>query len=493
MLCTLFTSSSTKATVIHVSLITVFMMTARPGRPTSTTPIFANIVYVTPEVTIGHRATQRRATWHLIRVGTVHVRRSLHTTDLREAKAKAMTAYTMWLNDPNSDWLSAGGITNHHVSFKRCAEEWHATQRQDVSYKDDVIRKFLLPFFHVERDVTNIATVSAALIADYKLWRRTFWLNAPANPAEAAARRASMRISAKQMETLEEPSLNTLNREYPTLRQILRYAEQRDYIPRGYAPAVPPESSTANPRPAFLGGDFETLRKRSDKWVEEAQDDETRYKRHLLADWIYINRYTGLRLPHEAELLTWNEIALNNAMLYVSGDTKTGRREVPLRDEARTRLAALKARRQAYCTAHGQTFSEAERVFVLENGAAYGDLPNLFRKLVQLCAFPQRSGQLPYTPYSLRHTYATFTLAEGKDYPWLEEVMGTSMKMLREHYKQGTIEQTRRYLEEAGQIQQQGNGVVINHDAAALRLIHLDSLPADHPHRQPLTLVPVKR
>lgn len=468
-------------------------MPPRQGRPPTETPIFTNVVHVTPEVTIGHRATQRRATWHLIKVGTVHVRRSLRTTDLREAKAKAMTAYTMWLNDPNSDWLSAGGITNHHISFKRCAEEWLATQQQDVGYKGDVIRKFLLPFFHVERDVTNIATVNAALIADYKLWRRMFWLNTPANPAEAAARRASMRISAKQMETLEEPSLNTLNREYPTLRQILRYAEQRDYIPRGCAPAVPPESSTANPRPAFLGGDFETLRKRSDTWVEEAQDDETRYKRHLLADWIYINRYTGLRLPHEAELLTWNDIALSTALLYVSDDTKTGRREVPLRDEARTRLEALKARRKAYCAAHGQTFSESERVFVLENGAAYSDLPNLFRKLVQLCEFPPRAGLLPYTPYSLRHTYATFALAEGKDYAWLEEVMGTSMKMLREHYKQGTIEQTRRYLQEAGLMPGQSSGAAINHNTAPLNLIDVDSLPANHPSRQPVTLVPVKK
>ena len=54
---------------------------------------------------------------------------------------------------------------------------------------------------------------------------------------------------------------------------------------------------------------------------------------------------------------------------------------------------------------------------------------------------------MSFTAYSLRHTYATFALAEGKTYEWLEEVMGTSMIMLKQHYKNGTIEQTRRYLE----------------------------------------------
>lgn len=39
--------------------------------------------------------------------------------------------------------------------------------------------------------------------------------------------------------------------------------------------------------------------------MAEATDALTRQKRQLLADWVWVNRYTGLRVPHEAEKLTW--------------------------------------------------------------------------------------------------------------------------------------------------------------------------------------------
>ena len=64
--------------------------------------------------------------------------------------------------------------------------------------------------------------------------------------------------------------------------------------------------------------------------------------------------------------------------------------------------------------------------------------------------FPERSNDLIYSPYSLRHTFATFALAEGMTGDHVAEMMGTSVKMLNSHYKHGTIEQTRRYLEERG-------------------------------------------
>jgi integrase len=67
------------------------------------------------------------------------------------------------------------------------------------------------------------------------------------------------------------------------------------------------------------------------------------------------------------------------------------------------------------------------------------------------------SDTLFYSPYSLRHTFATFALDEGREYAWLEEVMGTSSKMLKDHYKQGTVEHTQAYMRERGPLQKTMN------------------------------------
>jgi len=41
---------------------------------------------------------------------------------------------------------------------------------------------------------------------------------------------------------------------------------------------------------------------------------------------------------------------------------------------------------------------------------------------------------VPRSTYCFRHTYATFRLAEGVDVYFLAEQMGTSVKMIEEHY-----------------------------------------------------------
>jgi len=41
---------------------------------------------------------------------------------------------------------------------------------------------------------------------------------------------------------------------------------------------------------------------------------------------------------------------------------------------------------------------------------------------------------IPRSTYSFRHTYATFRLSEGVDVYFLAQQMGTSVKMIEEHY-----------------------------------------------------------
>lgn len=413
--------------------------------PQSNGSAYTNVQRLNDELLIAQRGDQRKATWYLLKLGTEWVRRSLQTTDLKAARARAYEAFRVWQDDPTADWLAATGTTKHHVSFKSVADEWLATQTTDYKYKAAVVRKFLLPFFHELRLVTDISNVNDNLIADYRLWRLKFWQGDEAGQSGDVP--ASIETSAKQAAHYQAPRATTLNRENPTLRQILKYAGKKGYFGARPVPEVAMEASKPNPRPAFLGGDFDKLAKTAAVWIAEAETDLVRWRRQLLADWIWVARHTGIRLPHEADALTWGDVRLDTRLLHIPEDTKTGKRDVPLNDMALARLKDMRARRIAHAKNSNQKFRETEPLFLMVDGSSPGDLGKLFNQLIEKCQFPARSDGDVYSPYSLRHTFATFALAEGMTSDRIAEAMGTSVKMLLSHYKHGTIEETRRYVE----------------------------------------------
>lgn len=445
---------------------------------------YTNVQPLNDDLQIAQRTDQRKGTWYLHKLGKNWPRRSLGTDDLKTARAKAFEAYRVWLDDPAGDWMAAIGSTRHHISFKQVAEEWLATQTKDHDYKADVIRKFLMPFFHEERGIANMAVVDDTLVADYKVWRLNYWDRQVGDDIPA-----NVKTQAKQSKHYGAPSANTLNRENPTLRQILGYAAKKGCFTGRPVPTVPTEAAKPNPRPALLGGDFDKLAAEAEKWVTEAGDETQRQRRRLLADWIWVGRHTGIRLPHEAEKLTWGDVRLDMNLLHIAEDTKTGRREVPLNDKAASRLKQMRQRRMARAQKDQQTFSNSERVFVQQDGTVFGDLGGLFNDLVERCGFPDRAGRSRYSPYSLRHTFATFALAEGKTGDHVAEMMGTSVKMLHSHYKHGTIEQTRRYLEERGLLTSRQT-IQRQEQPSSLLVERSDELPAGEWRGKRLVLAP---
>ena len=403
---------------------------------------YTNVQPLNDDLQIAQRADQRKGTWYLHRLGPKWIRRSLGTTDIKEARAKAFEVLRVWYDDPTADCMAVIGTTRVTVSFKEVAEDWLKTQTKDYDYKAAVVRKFLIPFFHDERGIRDVGRVEQALLDDYKVWRLNFWKR----PSDDALR--STKTGLKRSKHYGAPSANTLNRESPTLRQILNYASKKGLFGSRPVPALAVEASKPNPRPAFLGDDFSRLAREAERWIAEATDDKHRRRRQLLADWIWVGRYTGIRLPHEGEKLTWGDVRLDTRLLHIADATKTGRRDVPLNDEALSRLTQMRERRSKFLSKSRRKFSDGECVFVQEDGTPFGDLGGLFNALLERCNFPVRTDGAAYSPYSLRHTFATFSLAEGMTGDHVAEIMGTSVKMLNSHYKHGTIEQTRRYLEE---------------------------------------------
>jgi integrase len=77
-------------------------------------------------------------------------------------------------------------------------------------------------------------------------------------------------------------------------------------------------------------------------------------------------------------------------------------------------------------------------VFCYADGRTPHRMEGVFRKLMRESNLAKDVAGRNRTLYSLRHTYATFALAEGVDIHTLARQMGTSVAMLERHYSKLT-------------------------------------------------------
>ena len=76
-----------------------------------------------------------------------------------------------------------------------------------------------------------------------------------------------------------------------------------------------------------------------------------------------------------------------------------------------------------------------DSVFTTSTGEAAKTLyKNMSDDLLTQASLRDGSNGTPRSTYCFRHTYATFRLSEGVDVYFLAEQMGTSVKMIEDHY-----------------------------------------------------------
>jgi integrase len=139
---------------------------------------------------------------------------------------------------------------------------------------------------------------------------------------------------------------------------------------------------------------------------------------------------SGFR-PNEAMGLKWTHVNLTTSILSVRegrvlGKDKDPKTEAAIRDVEITSgmMRALRRQRAISYLAH-------DYVFVTETGEPL-DVSN-FRARVWEPALKKAGLKYRY-PYQARHTFATKTVAQGRDSLWIANQMGTSLQMLFKHY-----------------------------------------------------------
>lgn len=384
-------------------------------------------------ITIFKRDNSRKGIWHYrlsIRNKTGYVTRSTKTPDYHEAVKIAQTDYEEFTYR-----VSNGREIHQDVKFRQLWITFRKTPKVSLSsehrrrmYEGNGSRYFV-PFFGDRR----VGAITDTTIGAYWEWRLAYWSNQKSTPATAKI----------------TPKPKTLQMEAQMLRQFFNWVFLQGYLARELivTSPLPKESTQVTRHPAFDKSQWKALRKRLTSWCREPKSATKgpnaveRAHRELFNNYVLFLANSGLR-PNEARQLTWDDIKdltdrdgqKRKIKIAVPGG-KTGKRDCIPTKSAKRYLNRVRNQSQ-----HTQ---KTDFVFCYEDGKPIS-VPTMSAKFTRLLAETplqhDRQGR-NFTLYSLRHTYATFRLLAKIDPLLLAKNMGTSVKMIEEHYSHVKTEQ----------------------------------------------------
>jgi integrase len=223
---------------------------------------------------------------------------------------------------------------------------------------------------------------------------------------------------------------STIRIEMSIFAAIMNYAISKKYVPASQRFEGMPKLKSAR-RDEFTLEEYRKLHSTGRKWMKEATTPQGVWYRQMCYNFLLIMCNTGMR-PPEAKNLRWKDITkakdkdgTDILVIYVSGKGKTRKLIAPKSvGDYLERVRSL-----------SKATKPDDAVFTIINGKPavwlYRDTVEELLKYAELRDGP--SG-IPRTTYCFRHTYATFRLSAGVDVYILAQQMGTSVKMIEQHY-----------------------------------------------------------
>ena len=223
----------------------------------------------------------------------------------------------------------------------------------------------------------------------------------------------------------------TIRDEMATFRSIMAFAASKRIIPESHVFKERLPISKAS-REEFTPEEYRALHTFArTQWVKKAPNDYSGWHRRMAYEFILIMTNTGMR-PSEARNLCWRDVALRS--------DKQGRRFVVLHVRGKGKSRALVASSKVGDYLHrvkelSRATAPEDPVFSTYDGRKAATLYHglIEAVLTKSKLFHSSSGSRRST-YCFRHTYATFRLMEGVDSLFLAKQMGTSVKMIEDHY-----------------------------------------------------------
>jgi integrase len=239
------------------------------------------------------------------------------------------------------------------------------------------------------------------------------------------------------------PAASTITTHISAMNRVFDVAIERGWVVRAQIPKMKNTGAKGSPREAFSQSEYNSLASFMVNWSEQGHTEKTRHMRALLRDYVLVLKNTGMRHGTEALGLRWRDIAFikRGAEQYlqftVSG--KTGKRTLIATHHTEEYLRRLQLRQPSLAKMSFDDLLKKkvnQPVFKMASGETTKNLAGTFRVLMRDSGLDaDRDTKHKRTLYSLRHTYAHFALMKDRMSVYtLAEQMGTSVKMIEQHY-----------------------------------------------------------
>lgn len=393
-------------------------------------------------VTVYQRGDSKSENWHTtIKIRKQKpIRQSLYTSNREKAKIAALKLAFSTIEKAEK------GFSIHAVKFCDVADDLVEATKKESEFlvKPDEKRKrarkasdyagtlnrWHKPFFK-DKPIGDISRID---ITKYKKWRKEYWLT-----TEGQARTDIPESKKKP------PSPATLRREDSVLQAVFKFAVEQGYIEEEQIPHIKKEKGKTNRRPAFsLQEQNRLINEVIPDWINTTEHLKIRRQRYMMGKFVILMLHSGLR-PGEGygiqrkHLDTNTDAKGNNAYTILVSEGKTGERTVTAQPEVMYVIDNIFTSLAEWREEHGLTpfLTPDDYLFSNEYGQHIQDFSKGFSTMLSkynLLNNPKTGEKR--TIYSLRHTYASVRLLNGVDIYIIAKNMGTSVKMIEEHYAQ---------------------------------------------------------
>jgi len=345
--------------------------------------------------------------WH--RVATKHVNIQFAAETACEAYDRARFLYDEKIPITSKRFDSVADIAVDEMEKQLKAGVGKSVYNDYIS----VIKKYLKPFFGAKA----INTIGYEEIKKYSDWR-TVQMKKP-------------------------PVASTVTTHISAFNRVFNCAVERGWIAAAQVPKMKNNGEKGVAREAFSLSEYKSLTSFMPKWAQKGHTAKTREMRELLRDYVLILVNTGMRHGTETKDLKWRDIEWitknKEQYLQITVTGKVGKRQLIARHNTEDYLIRIQQRQSNIAHLEFDTLLKRrlnEDVFKLRSGDTTANLSQTFNNLMRDSGLDaDRDVKQRRSLYSLRHTYAHLALLkERMDVYTLAKQMGTSVKMIEQHY-----------------------------------------------------------
>jgi integrase len=350
---------------------------------------------------------------------------SLKTADVDAAKERAFD------QDADVRFRIKHDVPIFNHPFSKLAQDYVERQKQRVEageiaphrvrVVESVIRAQLSPYI----GPTQITLVGKDRWDSYPAWRQRTWREKVEREAEGLKQQG--KAPKERPARVSNASIRT---EMEVFRSIMRFAASRKHIPESHVfrGKIPLDKVH---REEFTPEEYRKLHTFARGWIKKARTPRQTWYYTIAYNFILIMCNTGMR-PTEAKNLRWRDAAIRTdkhgrkfVVLSVRGKKKyrdlvAASNVADYLERVRELAKATKPDDYAFTTFEGKRAGTLYRVPI--------------ETLLTESELRVSSSGSRRSTYCFRHTYAYFRLTEGVDVYFLAKQMGTSVKMIEEHY-----------------------------------------------------------